>query len=195
MTGERPFSQACENNKGPILAVLEQHCQAPGTLLEIGAGTGQHAAWLSAQLPHLIWQPSDVADNLPGVRQWLQEPGNRALDPLELDVSGTWPQGNFTYLFSANTFHIMSRELVMRCIEEGCAHLTDNGLFLIYGPFKVAGQFTSDSNAEFDRWLKEIDPQRGIRDREWVEQRFARHGRTLLAEHDLPANNKVLVFG
>lgn len=195
MTSQRPFSQACENNKRPILKVLQQYCQTPGTLLEIGAGTGQHAAWLSAQLRDIVWQPSDVADNLPGVQQWLQEPASRALPPLELDVSGTWPQQQFDYLFTANTLHIMSRELVVRCIEEGCRHLKADGRFLIYGPFKVNGNFTSDSNAAFEQWLKDIDPLRGIRDREWIEEEFARHGRTLLADHDLPANNKMLVFG
>ena len=195
MFSERPFSQACENNKGPILTVLQTHCQAPGTLLEIGAGTGQHAAWLSAQLPHLQWQPSDVADNLPGVRQWLADPESRALDPLALDVGGEWPPGRFDYLFTANTFHIMSRELVVHCIEEGCRHLAENGCFLIYGPFNVNGRYTSDSNARVDQWLKDADPLRGIRDQTWIEEQFAGQDRKLLADHALPANNKVLVFG
>ena len=78
-SSEVPFSQAAENNKGPILQVLQQHCQAPGTLLEIGAGTGQHAAWLSAQLPHLQWQPSDVPDNLPAIRHWLSQTDRKSV--------------------------------------------------------------------------------------------------------------------
>lgn len=195
MISERPFSQACENNKAPILTVLRQHCQSPGTLLEIGAGTGQHAAWLSGQLPHLTWQPSDVAENLPAVRQWLQDPDSQALAPIVLDVSGTWPAQQFDYLFTANTFHIMSRQLVARCIEEGCRHLAPNGQFLIYGPFKINGRFTSESNATFELWLKDIDPLRAIRDKEWIEEEFARHGRKLQAVYDLPANNMMLVFG
>ncbi len=194
MISERPFSQACENNKGPILSVLREHCQAPGTLLEIGAGTGQHAAWLSGQLPHLVWQPSDVAENLPVVRQWLEEPDSKALAPIVLDVGRTWPDQRFDYLYTANTFHIMSRELVTSCIEEGCRHLTPNGRFLIYGPFRINGRYTSDSNAAFESWLKDIDPLRGIRDKEWIEEEFARHGRRMIGEYDLPANNMMLVF-
>ncbi|MCK0153225.1 class I SAM-dependent methyltransferase [Alcanivorax sp. S6407] len=194
MISERPFSQACENNKGPILSVLREHCQAPGTLLEIGAGTGQHAAWLSGQLPHLTWQPSDVAENLPVVRQWLEEPDSKALAPIVLDVGRTWPDQRFDYLYTANTFHIMSRELVTSCIEEGCRHLTPNGRFLIYGPFRINGRYTSDSNAAFESWLKDIDPLRGIRDKEWIEEEFARHGRRMIGEYDLPANNMMLVF-
>lgn len=194
MISERPFSQACENNKGPILSVLREHCQAPGTLLEIGAGTGQHAAWLSGQLPHLVWQPSDVAENLPVVRQWLEEPDSKALAPIVLDVGRTWPDQRFDYLYTANTFHIMSRELVTSCIEEGCRHLAPNGRFLIYGPFRINGRYTSDSNAAFESWLKDIDPLRGIRDKEWIEEEFARHGRRMIGEYDLPANNMMLVF-
>ncbi len=192
---ERPYSQACENNKVPILAVLQQHCQTPGTLLEIGAGTGQHAAWLSGRLPHLRWQPSDVASNLPHIRQWLGDPGSQALPPVALDVSDHWPTGPFDYLFTANTFHIMAAPLVKTCIEEGCRHLTEQGLFLIYGPFNYGGHYTSDSNRRFDRWLKEVDMDRGIRDQEWVVEQFARQQRELLADHEMPANNRLLVFG
>ncbi|MEQ3636784.1 DUF938 domain-containing protein [Alcanivorax sp.] len=194
-SSEVPFSQAAENNKGPIFQVLQQHCQAPGRLLEIGAGTGQHAAWLSAQLPHLQWQPSDVAENLPTIRHWLGETPNPANAPLALDVSGQWPVGPFDYLFTANTFHIMAQSLVAHCIAEGCQRLSTEGLFMVYGPFNYDGQFTSDSNRQFERWLKATNAQRGIRDKEWVEQEFDRHGRQCLADHAMPANNRVLVFG
>lgn len=192
---ERPYSQAAENNKVPILAVLQKHCQAPGTLLEIGAGTGQHAAWLSRRLPHLHWQPSDMAANLPHIRQWQSDPGNRALPPIELDVAAQWPAGPFDYLFTANTFHIMAASLVEICIREGCRHLTDRGKFLVYGPFNYDGQYTSDSNRQFDQWLKDVDDNRGIRDQEWVVEQFAREQRRLLADHEMPANNRLLVFG
>lgn len=192
---DRPYSQACENNKVPILAVLQQHCQTPGTLLEIGAGTGQHAAWLSGRLPHLRWQPSDVAANLPHITQWLNDPGSQALAPLALDVAGLWPDGPFEYLFTANTFHIMAAPLVERCIQEGCQRLTEHGRFLVYGPFNYDGAYTSDSNRQFDQWLKGMDSARGIRDQEWIVERFARQQRTLLADHEMPANNRMLVFG
>ncbi|HBC19244.1 MAG TPA: methylase [Alcanivorax sp.] len=192
---KRPYSQAAENNKAPILSVLQQHCQAPGALLEIGAGTGQHAAWLSGRLPHLHWQPSDVAANLPHIRQWLSDPGSQALPPVELDVAAQWPAGPFDYLFTANTFHIMAAPLVETCIREGCRQLTGQGKFLVYGPFNYDGQYTSDSNRQFDQWLKEMDDNRGIRDHEWVVEQFARQHRQLLADHEMPANNRLLVFG
>ena len=80
-------------------------------------------------------------------------------------------------------------------LNAGCLRLNEGGRFMVYGPFNYDGQFTSDSNRQFDGWLKAADPQRGIRDKEWIEQEFARHGRQCLADHEMPANNRVLVFG
>lgn len=190
-----PFSQAAENNKGPILDVLKQHCQAPGILLEVGAGTGQHAAWLAAQLPHLRWQPSDVVAHLPAIRHWLETTDSPALPPLCLDVQDTWPAGPFHYLFTANTFHIMAQELVAHSIKQGCQRLDQDGRFLVYGPFNYQGQYTSDSNRRFDQSLRQADPARGIRDQEWVVEQFVNQGKALLTDHTMPANNRMLVFG
>jgi cyclopropane fatty-acyl-phospholipid synthase-like methyltransferase len=192
---DKPFSQACENNKGPILEVLQQHLKEPGTLLEIGSGTGQHAAWLPRFLPWLHWQPSDVAAHLPGIRAWLNEAQlDNVLAPIELDVSQHWPDQQFDALFSANTFHIMAWPLVQRCIREGAARLNDRGWFLVYGPFNYNGQFTSDSNARFNDWLQARDPLSAIRDQEKVVAEMAGVGLALVQDHPMPANNRLLVF-
>lgn len=192
---DKPFSQACENNKGPILEVLQQHLREPATLLEIGSGTGQHAAWLPRFLPWLRWQPSDVAAHLPGIRAWLDEAQlDNVLAPIELDVSQHWPDQRFDALFSANTFHIMAWPLVQRCIREGAARLNDRGWFLVYGPFNYAGQFTSGSNARFNDWLQARDPRSAIRDQEQVLAEMATAGLALVQDHPMPANNRLLVF-
>ena len=192
---DKPFSQACENNKGPILEVLQQHLKAPGTLLEIGSGTGQHATWLPRFLPWLRWQPSDVGAHLPGIRAWLDEAQlDNVLAPLELDVSQHWPAQSFDALFTANTFHIMAWPLVQRCIREGAARLNNHGWFLVYGPFNYAGQFTSDSNARFNDWLQARDPRSAIRDQEQVLAEMATAGLALVHDHPMPANNRLLVF-
>ena len=65
-----PFSQACENNQAPILAVLQQAFADRRQVLEVGSGTGQHGAYFAPRLPHLVWQTSDLADNHPGIRAW-----------------------------------------------------------------------------------------------------------------------------
>ena len=212
---EKPFSQACENNKGPILEVLQQHLQLSGNLpalslqnsvgrdtssdtyhlLEIGSGTGQHAAYFPQFFPHIHWQPSDVAEHLPGIRLWLEDSAQpNVAAPLELDVRSHWPEQRFHALFSANTLHIMSQSSAATCIAQGAAHLHDDGLFLLYGPFNYDGQFTSESNARFNDWLQARDPASGIRDFEWVETHMQQAGLSLLTDHSMPANNRLLVF-
>ena len=59
-----PFSQACENNKLPILEVLNRHLTDAQTLLEIGGGTGQHAVFFAQHFPGLIWQSSAAPPNV-----------------------------------------------------------------------------------------------------------------------------------
>jgi hypothetical protein len=89
----KPYSEACEQNKEPILAVLREVFSEPGLILEIGAGTGQHAVHFARELPHLDWQPTDRADYLPGIQLWIAEAGLPNLrQPLELDTCREpWP--------------------------------------------------------------------------------------------------------
>ena len=105
----RPFSQACENNKQPILAVLRRHLAGVDTVLELGSGTGQHARYFAEQLPGLRWQATDLADNLPGIEAWREDyPGDNLPPPHELDV--TWPDWGIEIpgaIFTANSLHIM----------------------------------------------------------------------------------------
>lgn len=195
MATEKPFSQACENNKGPILAVLREHLTKPARLLEVGSGTGQHATWLAQHLPHVQWQPSDVLDNLAGIQLWLNDtPCSNILKPIELDVRHSWPQGPYDALFTANSLHIMSQHSAALCIARGASALSSEGLFMIYGPFNYQGRFTSDSNAQFQQWLQARNPESGIRDAEWVMGTMAQHGLTPVQDHEMPANNRLLVF-
>ena len=192
----KPFSQAAENNKGPILDVLRDYLTAPGDLLEIGAGTGQHAVWLAPHFPQVLWTPTELPENLDGLSQWLADaPSDILAEPLALDVEGDWPAQAYRYIFTANTFHIVSRPQVELCIRRVCETLLPDGRFLVYGPFNYHGTYTSDSNREFDLSLKARDIAMGIRDQEWVVERFAEHGRELIHDHAMPANNRILVFG
>ena len=191
-----PFSQAAENNKGPILEVLREYLTAPGTLLEIGAGTGQHAVWLAPRFPDIGWTPSEQPEHLHDLNRRLgAEPAANLRPAIPLRVQEAWPLGPFEYIFTANTFHIMSADQVTLCIEQACRRLSARGRFCVYGPFHYHGQPTSDSNRRFDQSLQARDPAMGIRDQEWVVARFADQGRALLGDHAMPANNRVLVFG
>lgn len=192
---DKPFAPSCENNKAPILEILLDAFSDRSLVLEIGSGTGQHAVHFAAALPHLHWQTSDLEENHPGIKLWLEEAAlSNLYPPVSLDVTQPdWPEG-FDAVFTANTTHIMPWSAVIEMIGRIGQQLPTGGVFCQYGPFNYNGRFTSDSNAGFDRWLKEIDPARGIRDFEAVEQLANEAGLTLVADHSMPANNRLLVW-
>ncbi|MCQ8887457.1 class I SAM-dependent methyltransferase [Pseudoalteromonas agarivorans] len=191
----KPFSQACENNKGPILEVLKTAFNKTKSVLEVGSGTGQHSVFFAEQLPHLQWYASDRRINHEGINLWHKEANLTNLHgPLELDLNYAWPVNNVDAIYTANTFHIVSWQLVEQFFKGVTTHLVSQGVVCIYGPFKYQGQFTSASNEEFDRFLTQRDPFSGIRDFEAIEQ-LARHaGLTLISDTAMPANNQLLVF-
>jgi hypothetical protein len=196
MSATKPFSQACENNKLPILEVISQVFTQPTTVWEIGSGTGQHACFFASQLTHLIWQATDKIENLAGIQLWTEEANLPNLkSPLALDINDrSWPCQSIDALFSANTLHIMSLAEVEMLFERLSHYLSPNALACFYGPFNYQGQFTSDSNARFDQWLKARNPLSGIRDFKYTCQLAAGIGLTLLNDHAMPANNRLLVF-
>lgn len=190
-----PFSQACENNKDPILAVLRHAFADVSSVLEVGSGTGQHAVYFAQHLNHLRWQPSDQGDYLSAVRARVQAmPADNLAMPVHFDVLGPAPEGQFDALFSANTCHIMPEAAVQALFEHLAVTFTSIRKLCIYGPFKVDGKHTSDSNAQFDASLKQQDSAMGIRDREWIIQLAKTAGFSLDKAHPMPANNQLLAF-
>ncbi|HSX61557.1 MAG TPA: DUF938 domain-containing protein [Tahibacter sp.] len=192
MNGDKPYSAASERNREPILAVLRDAFRDCRNVLEIGSGTGQHAVHFAAQMPWLRWQSSDRAENLPGIRAWLDEAAlPNTPEPLELDVAQQpWSVTAVDAVFSANTLHIMSWDEVGQMFAGIAACVRAGGLLAIYGPYNIGGRFTSESNEAFDRALRAAVPHRGIRDAAEVDALAARHGFVLTGDHALPANNR-----
>ncbi|HXA93079.1 MAG TPA: DUF938 domain-containing protein [Steroidobacteraceae bacterium] len=191
----KPHAPACDRNREPILAVLRRHFTDRRRVLEIGSGTGQHAVHFAAALPGLSWQTSDIEENLPGIRLWLEEVRLANLPaPLSLDVNGAWPQRGYDAVFSANTLHIMSWSDVRALFEHLQPVLESDACVAIYGPFNYAGRFTSPSNADFDAWLKQRSPLMGIRDFEAVDALAQSIGLRLIEDCAMPANNRTLVW-
>jgi cyclopropane fatty-acyl-phospholipid synthase-like methyltransferase len=192
---ERPFSQACENNKAPILAVLKNCFADVSAVLEVGSGTGQHAAFFAEQLTHLHWQPTDQQQYLGGVNAWVDWAELKNLSSaIELNVNHPWPVTTTPAIFSANTLHIMSWQEVERFFRGVKEVLSADGVLAVYGPFNYQGQFSSDSNARFDQWLKARDSLSGIRDFEAVNALAEEAGLVLMEDHQMPANNRCLVW-
>lgn len=192
---DKPFAPACERNREPILAVLRGHFAHRARVLEIGSGTGQHAVHFAAALPHLVWQCTDRAENLPGIRLWLAEGGlPNTPAPLALDVAGAWPDDRFDAVFSANTLHIMAWEDVASMFAALPRVLADDATVIVYGPFRYGGRHTSDSNAAFDARLRAEAPHQGVRDFERVDALARGAGLALVDDRAMPANNRCLVW-
>jgi SAM-dependent methyltransferase len=195
MNTELPFAEACERNKEPILDALLQELPVQGRALEIGSGTGQHLVWFAPRLSGLVWQPSDRKEYLEGLnaRLRLENAGN-ILPVLELDVLDAWPEQQYDVVYSSNTAHIMSWEAVCAMFAGVGERLLPGGVFCLYGPFNVNGEYTAESNAEFDVHLRQRDPDMGLRDIAALDTLAHRHNMMLRGRRQLPANNQLLIF-
>jgi len=191
-----PVAEACLRNQRPILDVLGRYLPSQAYVLEVGSGTGQHAAYMTSNLPGIRWQPTELRDNLPGIRAWRKQSKNEGfLEPLELDVQqDIWPARDADAVFSANVVHFVSWPEVEKMFRGISRVLKSGGLLLLYGPYNYDGQFTSQGNIELDEWLRSRNPDSGIKDFEQVLLLARQFHLYLRADEEMPANNRTLVF-
>ena len=192
----KPWSEACERNREPILGVLREAFATARDVLEIGSGTGQHAVYFAQHLPHLMWRTSDLPEHHAGIQAWISDaaPAN-VQPPVALDVRETpWPVPAVDAVFSANTLHIMDWQAVQAAFRGMARVLRAGGTLVIYGPFNYGGHFTSDSNARFDASLRSRGVGSGLRDFEAVHALARDIGLELLQDVAMPANNRTLVW-
>jgi len=146
-------------------------------------------------MSQLSWQTSDLANNHPGIKHWIAESGlANVLQPKLLNVSEPDDfAGLYSAVFSANTAHIMSKESVADMFAFVGRVLQEHGKFLLYGPFRVDGEFMGDGNKRFDQSLRSQDPVMGVRDLEWTDMLAAKEGLSRENTYAMPANNLLLV--
>lgn len=196
---DKPFSQACENNKAPILSVLSSAFSKIKQVLEIGSGTGQHAVYFAHNLPHLHWQCADKLEYHAGIKAWLDEAKlKNAGHPVEINFpeSGFFansPDNGHEYdgYFTANTAHIMQKNAVEFMMNNINQYLPSKGVFCQYGPFIENGQFSSQSNYDFHHSLldKGYGGYRSIEElKSWVPDL------SLTEKINMPANNLMLIW-
>lgn len=196
----RRHAPAALRNRGPILAVLRGVLPASGSVLEIGSGSGQHAAYFAGELPGLAWQPSNVADtNLASIAAWAAEAALPNLrTPLRVDAaSPPWPgvsPGGYDAVLCINVIHIAPWCVCQGLLAGAASVLRPSGVLVLYGPYRRSGRHTAPSNAAFDRTLKEQDPSFGVRDLGDVEAEAKPHGLRLETTVEMPANNLTVVF-
>jgi len=191
------YSPACERNRDPILAVLRRVLPARGRVLEFSAGTGMHSAWWAPRLPGLAWQPTDRdPDALASIAAWRDTvAAPNLLAPVRLDTCDTdWGVGVVDGAVCCNMIHISPWESAQGLFAGLARVLAPGGVFVLYGPFRFAGVWTSDSNVRFDRSLQQRDPRWGVRDLVDVIALAALHGLALQEVVAMPANNHCLVW-
>ncbi len=191
-----PNAPACERNSAPILTELRELLIESRNVLEIGSGTGQHAIYFARALSHLTWHTSDLLNSHAGIKAWLQQACLRNIrEPLHFDVStDDWPALQADTVFTANSLHIMSWSAVQQLIRLCGENLPAQGRLIVYGPFNYQGSYSSDSNAQFDQWLKERNPVSAIRHFEQVNSLAEEVGLQLHSDTAMPANNRLICW-
>jgi cyclopropane fatty-acyl-phospholipid synthase-like methyltransferase len=188
-----PTSVSCQKNRDPIVKELARIFKKTSKVLEIGSGTGQHAVWFAPRLPWLDWQPSDLENHQDDINKWLQNyPAPNLRKPIVLDVSSVWPKTCYDAIFSANTSHILSWENVEHMITGAASMLPKNGIFCLYGPFKIRDMDMAPGNAAFDKKLKVSSPKRGLRHVEMIDKIATSSGLQMTENVSMPENNRIL---
>lgn len=196
----RRYAPAALRNREPIREVLAAVLPAEGRVLELGAGTGEHAVHFARAFPALIWQPTDAdPESLASIAGHAAEAGlPNLLPPMALDVRPRpWPaisKTPFDAVLSINMIHIAPWSACEGIMAGAARVIRDGGLLVLYGPFMIEGRHTAPSNAAFDRSLKQTDPDYGVRDVVHVSREADTNGFTLASQVSMPANNFTLVF-
>ncbi len=194
----KKYAPATERNREPIRQVLEAELpEGGGLLLEIAAGTGEHAVYLSNAFSQWQWQPTDPdPEAIASIAAWRDEQGGaNLLAPIQLDASAPeWPVERADAMLCVNMTHISPRAATQGLFAAAARLLGKGAPLMIYGPFLEADVETTQSNLDFDASLKARDPRWGLRDLAWIDALAEASGLHRTARHAMPANNLTLVY-
>lgn len=193
---DKPFAPAAERNRHAILPLLK-NALSPGELvLEFGSGTGQHVCHFAAHMPDVRWLPTDRAENLPGICQWIDESRcPNILSPQVLDLNRPSPAAKgVTSCYSANTLHIISWPLVEALFTTAATLLSKGGKLMVYGPVRIGGDYGTEGNQRFDQLLRSGDPSSGLRDTRDLDLLAQNQGFSAASIQVMPAGNHLLTW-
>lgn len=190
------YAPAAARNAAPILDVLQRELPNACRLIEFGSGTGLHAARAREQLPHIDWQASETPSALPALKNALaQSAPSLGKRTIAMDVDDDAPAlPPFDAAFSCNTAHIMPLESVHNMFRRVSDMTTDRAVFLLYGPFNLAGRYTSPGNALFDEQLRARNLGMGLRDLEHLDALAGEIGFLRSRLYTMPSNNLLVVW-
>ncbi|MBE7635491.1 DUF938 domain-containing protein [Sneathiella sp. P13V-1] len=200
----RIYSPSTARNRSFIAEALLPRLPKGGSVLEIASGSGEHATHFTPIRPDVTWQPSNLEeDQILSTESWRAHVGTENFLPvLKLDVTGeVWPteapdysHGPFDAIFNANMIHIAPWVVTEGLFKGANRVLKKGGFAYLYGPYKVGGKHTSESNIAFEEWLKAKDSSFGVRDIEKVAAEAEKNGLLLKESLPMPANNFFQIF-
>ena len=190
-------SPAAERNAGPILEVLREWLPQDGTVLEIAAGSGQHAVAFARAFPGLTWQPTDPdAAAVASIGMWRNEGGTpNLLPPQRLDVhQANWGVELVDAVLAVNMVHIAPWSASLALLDGARRVLAVGGALVLYGPWIVEGEPTAPSNLAFDADLQQRNSEWGLRSVATFAAEAEPRGLVLVDQRTMPANNRMLLF-
>lgn len=195
----KQHAPATLRNREPIAEVLVRELPGRGTVLEIAAGTGEHAVFFAERFPALRWQPTDPSpEALASIAAYRDDyDGGNLREPLLLDAAApdSWPVAQAAAIVCINMVHISPWEATLGLFA-GAARIlgTTGGPLILYGPYLEQGVETATSNLDFDASLKARDPRWGLRHAEDLDRLAAEHGMARTVRVAMPANNIMLIY-
>ncbi len=200
---ERLFFPATEKNRGPIGEVLSKILPSNGFVLEIASGSGEHGVTFQERFPEIHWQTSDPDPFYrKSISAWIKHQGLNAKmpQPLDLDVrERPWPltsefRSSLKAIVCINMIHISPWCCTQALFEEAGNLLGKDQMLILYGPFKINSEHTSESNARFDQSLKLQNSTWGVRDLDVVSEIGMKNGFDNHDVYEMPANNLSVIF-
>jgi cyclopropane fatty-acyl-phospholipid synthase-like methyltransferase len=195
------YAPAADRNKEAIWAALSGYLPSSQRVLEVASGSGQHALYFMQQNPKMTWQCTELSESRDALQINLNTLSNVEFPKVQsLDVTNAThvtlvsELAPFDCVYSANSLHIMSWSACLAFIQLTSKVLTTDGVCAVYGPFFYADQPVVDSNLAFDAWLKERNPESGVRMFDEVVSAFKEQGLAFVFDHEMPVNNRLLVF-
>jgi SAM-dependent methyltransferase len=190
-------------NAPPLIAALTRVLgDESGPVLEIGAGTGQHAAAFALGFPELQWWPSDPDPiHRRSIAAWAAELRAPDRPPLALDAAADWASdpavqalGPLTAVYAGNVTHIAPFAVTEGLVAGAGRALAPGGRLLLYGPFRVDGAFLGEGNRAFDAALRADNPDWGLREITEIDALAHAAGLSPEARNAMPANNLLAVW-
>nr|CAH7717867.1 unnamed protein product [Callosobruchus chinensis] len=192
---------SADRNKTPILEILKKYFKnIEGNVLEISSGTGQHLAHFAPNFPKLTFQPSEFDTTLfPSIKAYAQDvPTKNVKEPVYIDAADDWRNwnvgNNFDYVINVNMIHVSPYPCTVGLFKNVSQIIKPGGIMITYGAYANNGILEPQSNIDFDKEIRRRNKEFGIRDIQDLIKLAKDYGIELTNIHDMPANNKCLVW-